>query len=177
MIWCGSFSSCRRSINRVLDIKKGVRLHQDLLQKILSLIEEVNLSGTVCADRFYTMYDDYQGLKDRCCKICNICGVRRPAEKLRDAVPYFNLLKTTDDTADTFNALVDSDLPDDRIGKLAQKCYHIENIDGQLYHFLDFDEELYEQHGSDYDGKDPTQDPRFSLVSSGDIGQLPACDD
>ena len=123
------------------------------------------------------MYDDYQALKDRCCKICKVCSVRRPAEKLRDAVPYFSLLKATDDMADIYNALVDNDLPDDRIGKLAQKCYHIENIDGELYHFLDFDEELYEQCDSDYVGKDPTQDPRFSLVSSGDIGQLPACDD
>ena len=144
---------------------------------MVSSIEEVNLSGTVSAEKFYTMYDDYQGLKDQCCKICTVCGDRRPAEKLRDAVPYFNLLKTTDDMANIYHGLVDEDLPDDRIGKLAQKCYHIRNIDDQLYHFLDFDEELYELSSNDYDGKDPTQDPRYSLVSSDDVVKLPACDD
>ena len=138
------------------DIKNGTKLRQNLLEKMLSSINEVNLSGTVSAEKFYTMYDNYQGLKDRSCQICTVCGVRRPTEKLRDAVSYFNLLKTTDDTADVYNNLVDKDLKEDKIGELAQKCYHIEEIDGQLYHFLDFDEELYEQCGSDYNGKDPT---------------------
>ena len=70
------------------DIKNGTKLRQDLLKKMVSSIEEVNLSGTVSAEKFYTMYDDYQGLKDQCCKICTVCGVRRPAEKLRDAVVF-----------------------------------------------------------------------------------------
>ena len=158
------------------EIKKGTKLRQVLMKKMVSSIEKVKLSGTVSAEQFYTMYDDYQGLKDRCCKICTVCGVRRPAEKLNDAVPFFYLLKTTDDMADIYNALVDEDIPDDKLGKSAQRCYHIENIDGQLHHFLDFDEELYEDCASDYDGKDPTQDPRFSLVSSGEVKKLPACD-
>ena len=36
---------------------------------------------------------------------------------------------------------------------------------------------MYEECGSDYDGKDPTQDPLFSLLSSGNVEKLPACDD
>ena len=91
----------RQSFNS--GIRNPNKLRQDLLEKMLSSIERVNLSGTVSADKFYTMYDDYQGIKDRCCKICTVCGVRRPAEKLRDAVEYFNLLKTTDDMADIYN--------------------------------------------------------------------------
>ena len=77
--------------------------------------------------------------------------------------------------ANIFNGLIDEALPVDKIGKLAQRCYHIVNLRNQLYHFLDFDEELYQQDGSDYDGKDPTQDSRFSLVASGKVRKLPAC--
>ena len=49
------------------------------------------------------------------------------------------------------------------MGKLAQKCYHIDHIDGRLYHFLDFDEEEYQKVSEEYDGDNPTQYPRFSL--------------
>ena len=80
-------------------IKNGSKARQDLVEKMLSSIEEVNLSGTVSAEKFYTMYEDYKGLKDQCCKICTVCGVGRPTEKLRDAVPYFDLLKTSEDMA------------------------------------------------------------------------------
>ena len=53
---------------------------------------------------------------------------------------------------------------EDEMGKLAQKCFHIDHIDGRLYHFLDFDEEEYQKVSEEYDGDNPTQDPRFSLV-------------
>ena len=75
------------------EIKKGTKLRQVLIKKMVSSIEKVKLSGTVSAEQFYTMYDDYQGLKDRCCKICTVCGVRRPAAKLNDAVPFFTCLR------------------------------------------------------------------------------------
>ena len=71
---------------------------------------------------------------------------------------------------------MDDKIEDDRMGRLAQRCFHIENLNGQLYHFLDFDEEKYEQHADNYKGLDPTQDPLFSLCSSGVPTKLPACD-
>ena len=89
---------------------------------------------------------------------------------------YFDLLKATSDRTDIFNSLVDDKIEDDRMGRLAQRCFHIENLNGQLYHFLDFDEEKYEQHADNYKGLDPTQDPLFSLCSSGVPTKLPACD-
>ena len=55
-------------------------------------------------------------------------------QKLEDAVPYLQLLKTSDDMADIFNGLIDKALPVDKIGKLAQRCYHIVNLRNQLYH-------------------------------------------
>ena len=51
------------------DLKKGTKLRQIIVKKMVSAVEEVNFSGTVSAEKFYTMYNDYQGLKDRCCKL------------------------------------------------------------------------------------------------------------
>ena len=151
-------------------------LRQELLEKMVSIIRNVEMSGAVTAEDFYTMYDNYVSLKERTCKICTVCGVRRPVNRLNDALAYFDLLKATSDQTDIFNSLVDDKIEDDRMGRLAQRCFHIENLNGQLYHFLDFDEEKYEQHADNYKGLDPTQDPLFSLCSSGVPTKLPACD-
>ena len=62
--------------------KDQVKLRQKLLDKMLSLIKEINLSGTVSAERFCTMYKDYEDLKEQGCKICTVCGTRQPAKKL-----------------------------------------------------------------------------------------------
>ena len=122
------------------------------------------------------MYDNYVSLKERICKNCTVCGVRRPVTHLNNALAYFDLLKATPDQTDVFNALVDVNIEDDRLGRLSQKCFHIENLNGQLYHFLDFDEEKYEQHADNYKGLDPNQDPLFSLCSPSVPTKLPPCD-
>ena len=154
----------------------SVTVRQKLLDKMVSIIRNVELSGAATAEDFYTMYDTYVSLKERTCKICTVCGVRRPVDRLNDALVYFDLLKATSDQTGIFNSLVDDKIEDDRMGRLAQRCFHIENLNGQLYHFLDFDEEKYEQHADNYKGSDPTQDPLFSLCSSGVPTKLPACD-
>ena len=50
-----------------------------------------------------------------------MCGVRRPVDKLKDALPYFELLEATMDQVDVYNALIDKDKEDDKLGRLAQK--------------------------------------------------------
>ena len=45
---------------------------------------------------------------------------------------------------------------EDDDGRLAQKCYHIEQVKDRLYHFLDFDEEEYQEVSEEYDGENPT---------------------
>ena len=155
----------------------SVVIRQKLLSKMDAIIRDVELSGTVTAEEFYTMYDNYVSLQERSCKICTVCGVRKQFDQLTDALPYFNLLEATPDQADIYNALIDENIDDDRIGRLAQKCFHLENRNGGLYHFLDFDEEKYEQTVDTYTGSDPTQDPIFSLCTSGVPNKLPACDE
>ena len=149
---------------------------QELLEKMVSIIRNGEMSGAVTAEDFYTMYNNYVSLKERTCKICTVCGVRRPVDRLKDALAYFDLLKATSDQTDAFNSLVNDKIEEDRMGRLAQRCFHIENLNGQLYHFLDFDEEKYEENADTYEGLDPTQDPLFSLCSSGVPTKLPACD-
>ena len=63
-------------------IKDQVKLRHNLLGKMRSVIREINISGAVSAERFYTMYKDYQDLKEQGCKICTVCGTRQPAKKL-----------------------------------------------------------------------------------------------
>ena len=76
-----------------------------------------------------------------------------------------------------FNGLLsNADGVEDEVGRLAQKCFHIENVGGKLFHFLNFDEEEYEKVSDKYDGENPTQDPRFSLVKSDKLKKLPTCD-
>ena len=159
-----------------IDNGTSVTLRQELLEKMVSIIRNVEMSGAVTAEDFYTMYNNYISLKERTCKICTVCGVRRPVDRLNDALAYFDLLKATSDQTDVFNSLVNDKIEDDRMGRLAQRCFHIENLNGQLYHFLDFDEEKYEEHANTYEGLDPTQDPLFSLCASGVPTKLPACD-
>ena len=95
---------------------------QKLLEKMISAIRNVEFSGAVTADDFYTMYNNYVSLKERSCKICTVCGVRRPVDRLNDALAYFDLLRATSDQTDMYNALVDDNIDDDRMGRLAQRC-------------------------------------------------------
>ena len=64
----------------------------------------MEFSGAVTADEFYTMYNNYVSLKERSCKICTVCGVRRPVDRLNDALAYFDLLRATSDQTDMYNA-------------------------------------------------------------------------
>ena len=86
-------------------------------------------------------------------------------DDLNDVVDFFEELEVSDERADAFNGLLyNDDGVVDQYGRLAQKCFHIENVGGKLYHFLDFDEEEYQKVSEEYDGGNPTQDPRFTVV-------------
>ena len=104
-----------------VDSGTSVAVRQKLLDKMVSIIRNVELSGAATAEDFYTMYDTYVSLKERTCKICTVCGVRRPVDRLNDALAYFDLLKATSDQTDIFNSLVDDKIEDDRMGRLAQR--------------------------------------------------------
>ena len=122
------------------------------------------------------MYLEYTSLKDRSCKTCTVCGSRRPVDSLNDAARFIETLEVSDDKAEAFNGMLyNADGIEDETGRHAQKCYHIEHFNGRLYHFLNFDEEEYAKVSEEYDGENPTQDPRFSLLNSGKLRKLPAC--
>ena len=104
----------------------------------------VNLSLDVDAAEFYKMYSEYISLKDRNCKTCTVCGSRRSVEILKDAALFIETLEMSEDEADIFNEMLyDGDGFEDEMGRLAQKCFHVDRIDGRLYHFFNFDEEKY----------------------------------
>ena len=86
-------------------------------------------------------------------------------------------MEVSEDQADVFNGMLyNADGVEDEDGRLAQKSFHIEHVKDRLYHFLDFDEEEYQKVSEEYDGENPTQDARFSLVQSGKLKKLPACE-
>ena len=148
-----------------------------LIEKMRSAIEKVDLSLSVDADEFYKMYYEYMGLKDCTCKTCTVCGSRNPVENLKDAVDFFEVLDVSDEQADVFKGLLyNADGVEDEAGRLAQKCFHIEEVCGKLFHFLNFDEEEYQKVSEEYDGDNPTQDPRFSLVQAEKLKKLPSCE-
>ena len=61
-----------------IDNGTSVTLRQELREKMVSIIRNVEMSGAVTAEDFYTMYNYYVSLKERTCKICTVWGVRRP---------------------------------------------------------------------------------------------------
>ena len=93
--------------------------------------------------KFYSMLEEYEQIKRVECKICAVCGSRRrtPESKLNDAVDFLHLLALDEDEASRFEDLVESD--NDRVGKLAQKCFHIEKLGEKYYAFLNLEEDKY----------------------------------
>ena len=135
-----------------------------------SAIEIIDLSLDVDAEEFYKMYLEYTSLKDCSCKTCTVCGSRRPVDSLNDAVSFFETLEVSDNQAESFNRMLyNADGVEDETGRFAQKSFHIERINERLFHFLNFDEEEYAKVREEYDGENPTQDPRFSLLKSGKL--------
>ena len=152
------------------------RERTSLVKKMESAIKMVDLSLDIDAEEFYRMYREYTSLKDRSCKTCTVCGCRRPVDKLDDAVDFFETVEVSDDQAVIFNGMLyNAAGVEDEDGRLAQRCFHIEQVNERLYHFLDFDEEEYQKVREEYNGDNPTQDARFSLVQSGKLKKLPAC--
>ena len=136
-----------------------------IIDKMRAAIEKVDLSLSVDAEEFYRMYYEYRSLNDCSCKTCTVCGSRNPVEKLNDAARFFEVLEVSEEQVGIFNGLLsNADGVEAEVGRLAQKCFHIENVGGKLFHFLNFDEEEYEKVSDKYDGENPTQDTRFSLV-------------
>ena len=110
------------------------------------VVNIVNLSLDVDASEFYKMYSEYISLKDRNCKTCTVCGSRQSVEILKDAALFIEALEMSEDEADIFNEMLyDGDGFEDEMGRLAQKCFYVDRIDGRLYHFLNFDEEKYQK--------------------------------
>ena len=106
----------------------------------------MDFSLSVDADEFYKMYYEYMSLKDCSCKTCTVCGSRNPVEKLNDAVDFLEVLDVSDEQAEIFKGLLyNTDGVEDETGRLAQKCFHIEQVCGKLFHFLNFDEEEYQK--------------------------------
>ena len=92
-----------------------------------------------------------------------MCGYRRrtPVRNLTDAKQFLHLLELTESEVDRFKALVH--FIGDRIGKLAQLCFHIEKIGEKYYFFLDLDEEkFYNKHGQ-------SEEKDYSLVTEGSL--------
>ncbi|MEO1589606.1 MAG: hypothetical protein AAFS00_20170, partial [Bacteroidota bacterium] len=124
------------------------------LDKVISEWKETfrltTFSGFNDVKRFYRMYEEYEKLKNMGCKICTVCGCRRrtSAGGLKDAVNSVHLLQLSESEVERFEGLVHSD--DDRIGKLAQQCFHIEKLGENYYYILDLDEEKYYSKQSDY---------------------------
>ena len=110
--------------------------YAESFNNVLSKWKETLRVTTFCGfndvKRFYKLYEEYQKLKNTGCKICTVCGCRRrkPGGKLKDAVHFVHLLQLYKSEVKRFEGLVHSD--DDRIGKLAQQCFHIEKL-GENY--------------------------------------------
>ena len=120
--------------------------------------------------RFYKLYEEYQKFKYIGCKICTVCGCRRrtPGGELKDAVHFLHLLELNEHEVKSFEELVYSE--NDRIGKQAQRCFHIEKIDDKHYFILDLDEEKY------YSQPCSSENKNYSLVKDGKLTKLPVCD-
>ena len=99
-----------------------------------------------------------------------MCGSRRrtPVQKLKDAKQFLHLLELTESEVERFEALVH--FVGDRIGKLAQQCFHIEKIGERYYFILDLDEDKL--YGKQSDSKEEN----YSLVNEGKLMTLPACE-
>ena len=72
-----------------------------------------------------------------------MCGSRgrTPVQKLKDAKQFLHLLELTESEVGRFEVLVH--FVGDRIGKLAQLCYHIEKIGDKYYFILDLEKDKY----------------------------------
>ena len=103
------------------------------------------------------------------CKICTVCGSRRrtPERKLKDAKQFLHLLELTKSEVEWFKALVH--FIGDGIGKLAQECFHIEQIGLKYYFILDLDEEKY------YSKRGCSEEHNCSHAKDGNLTNLPAC--
>ena len=133
----------RYSTIRTSNLQNKKESFDQLISKWKETLRVTTFCGFNDVNRFYTMYEEYQKLKNIGCKICTVCGCRRrtPGGKLKDAVNFLHLLQLTETEVKRFEGLVHSD--DDRIGKLAQQCFHIEKVGENYYYILDLDEEKY----------------------------------
>ena len=120
--------------------------------------------------RFYKMFHEYERLKNIGCKICTVCGSRRrtPVRKLKDAKQFLHLLQLTKSEVERFEALVH--FVGDRIGKLAQQCFHIEKIGDKYYFILDLDDDKL------YSKQTDSAEENYSLVKEGKLTKLPSCE-
>ena len=84
---------------------------------------------------------------------------------LKDAVHFLHLLELDEDEVNSYEGLVNSE--NDRIGKLAQQCYHIEKVGDKLYFMLDLDEDKY------YSQQCGREMKNYSLSKDGKLTKLP----
>ena len=154
--------------------RRILRTKQNLLFKLAMTGRRPSDLATFCGfnnvKRFYQMPKEYQRLKRIVCKICTVCGSRRrtPVRKLKDAKQFLHLLELTESEVERFEALVH--FVGDRIGKLAQMCFHIEKIGDKYYFILDLDEDKF------YSKQGGSEEHDYSLVKEGKLTKLPACE-
>ena len=87
---------------------------------------------------------------------------------LRMLKKILHLLQLTESEVERFTALVH--FIGDRIGKLAQQCFHIEKIGEKYYFILDLDEEKF------YSKQGENEERDYSLIKEGKLTKLTACE-
>ena len=147
-----------------VDEKDVVDCIDDLLNFYLKL-------GTHDTSLFYEKNRVYEDLKTRHHRICCVCGIRtllpEKSSGLKDAVSFKELLVVEEEELAEWKALMSDD--EDILGALAQKCFHIAEVenDNCYYHILHID--------------DPNQDNSLErnccLISDGKLLKLPACEE
>ena len=172
--WLSELLKYEEYVEKVSKIRASTTQNKaESFAQVLSEWKETLRLTTFCGfndvKRFYKMFHEYQRLKNIGCKICTVCGCRRrtPTRKLKDAKKFLHLLELTESEVERFKALVH--FIGDRIGKLAQLCFHIEKIGEKYYFILDLDEEKF------YTKHDQSEEKDYSLVTEGKLTKLPAC--
>ena len=172
--WLNELLKYEEYMERVSKIRASTTQNKaESFAQVVSEWKETLRLTTFCGfndvKRFYKMFQEYQRLKNIGCKICTVCGCRRrtPARKLKDAKQFLHLLELTESEVERFKALVR--FIGDRIGKLAQQCFHIEKIGEKYYFILDLDEEKF------YSKQGESEEKDYSLIKEGHLTKLPAC--
>ena len=113
---------------------------QVFLDYIASAEQFYLLLGTHSTSLFYEKNEIYQKLKSTTYKACCVCGIKCSVAdesiELKDALAFKELLVVEDRDLTEWKALMKDD--EDKLGAIAQKCFHIESVEYEkkYYHIL-----------------------------------------